>query len=239
MVTATVITVAVRGDGSSSPGVVVEIMSTPVDDGALTALPAETPFTPSGTPPAGVSGLAYPIAGACLPEDDNLMPGAQREYRQGIHEGVDFYDSDNCVFVGLDTEVLAAKAGTVIRADWGYQDLTWETLGQLEERVESGGGDDPGVKDAFRGRQVWLDHGDGIATRYAHLNGIADGIIVGAEVEQGRVIGYVGDSGAPESVTDPGTQVHLHFEIRVGDSFLGQGLEPDHVRELYRQAFSP
>jgi len=40
-------------------------------------------------------------------------------------------------------------------------------------------------------------------------------------------------------VTDPGTEIHLHFEIRVGDSFLGAGLDKDLVRQLYEQAFSP
>ncbi|OGO50216.1 MAG: hypothetical protein A2148_04265 [Chloroflexi bacterium RBG_16_68_14] len=166
------------------------------------------------------------------------MPGAPREYRQGTHEGVDFYDSDNCVAIGLDTEVLAAKAGTVTRADWDYQDLTAEELAELEARVERGEGNDPDVLDAFRGRQVWVDHGNGIVTRYVHLNGIAEGVEVGGRVERGEVIGYVGESGSPESITNSGTQVHLHFEIRVGDAYLGQGLDPDQVRQLYEQAFS-
>ncbi len=239
MAAAALITVAFRGNDSSSPGVVVEIMPTPTGDGARTPLRTETPPTTSATPSPGVSGFAYPIAGACLPEDDNLMPGAPREYRKGLHEGIDFYDSDNCVFIGLDTEVLAARAGTVIRADWAYQDLTAETLAELQERVEREGGDDPAVEDAFRGRQVWIDHGDGIVTRYAHLSGIADGIVTGEQVGQGEVIGSVGDSGTPESVTAPGTQDHLHFEIRLGDIFLGQGLGPEQARHLYGQAFSP
>ena len=49
---------------------------------------------------------------------------------------------------------------------------------------------------------------------------------------------FAGESGTPESVTDPGTEAHLHFEIRVGDSYLGKGLPPDEVRQLYLQAFS-
>ena len=40
------------------------------------------------------------------------MPGAPRAYRNGIHEGVDFYNADNCVPVDIGTEVLAAKVGT-------------------------------------------------------------------------------------------------------------------------------
>lgn len=241
MVVATAVTLAFQGDEDSSPGVMVEFLATPTpaSGDTLPGRPTKTPFTPSATLPPGASGFAYPIAGGCLPADDALMPGAPREYRQGIHEGVDFYDSDNCVSIGLDTEVLAAKAGTVVRADLAYEELTAEELAELEARIERGEGNDPDVLDAFRGRQVWVDQGNGIVARYAHLNGIAEGIDEGDRVRQGEVIGYVGESGAPESITNPGTQVHLHFETRVGDTYLGQGLDPDEVRRLYQQVFSP
>ncbi len=240
MVVAALVTLALRGDDASSPGLLSEVLSTPTTAfGGERAAPSVTiPMPPSTTLPAGVSGFAYPLAGACLPEHDRLLPGAPREYRRGMHEGVDFYGSENCASVGRDTEVLAAKAGTVIRADWAYQELTAETLAELMERVEREGGSSPDVTDAFRGRQVWIDHGGGVVTRYAHLNGVADGVVVGSEVEQGAPIAYVGESGTPESVTAPGTQVHLHFEIRIGDDFLGRGLEPAPVRALYEQAFA-
>ena len=190
-----------------------------------------------GTLSSAVAGFTYPIRGACLPKDDSLIPGAAREYRRGTHEGVDFYDADSCAVIGLDTDVVAAKAGTVIRADRSYEDLTSEALAELMERVGQNGGAD--VVDAFRGQQVWVDHGDSVVTRYAHLNRIADGIEVGTQVEAGQVIAYVGESGTVASVTDPGTQMHLHFEIRIDQSYLGQGLDFTTVRRLYQQAFSP
>ena len=191
------------------------------------------------TLPPGAAGFSYPIRGGCLPEDDSLMPGAAREYRQGIHEGVDFYESDNCALIDLGTDVVAAKAGTVIRADRSYEDLTSEALAELMERVEQNGGDDAEVVDTFRGRQVWVDHGNGIVTRYAHLNRIADGIQVGTQVEPGRVIAYVGESGTVASVSEPGTQMHLHFEIRIDESYLGRAVDSTTARRLYQQAFSP
>lgn len=187
-----------------------------------------------------VTGFAYPISGGCLPVDDFLLPGAPREYRQGVHEGVDFYDSDSCAFIGIDTEVLAAKAGMVLRADTDYQELTAETLAELTTLVEVNGGNDATAVDGFRGRQVWIDHGDGIVTRYAHLNRIATGLEVGQQVEQGAVIAYVGESGTPSSVTEPGSQIHLHFEIRIGESYLGYGIVgPDVVRQFYEEAVAP
>lgn len=242
MVVGALVTVAFGNNGGSARdgGVAVywifgDDVTPPMPPMTGTPAATRTPVTPSG---AEVSGFIFPIEGACLPEDDNLIPGALREYRNAIHEGLDFYDADNCTFIGIDTEVLAAKDGTVIRADHDYQPLTPETLQELDERV-AGGDTSPDIEDSYRGRQVWLQHADGTVTRYAHLNGVADAAIVGAQVEAGDVIGYVGDSGTPESVTDPLTQVHLHFEIRIGGGYLGQGLEPDEVRRLYEQAFSP
>ena len=66
---------------------------------------------------------------------------------------------------------------------------------------------------------VKIEHDDGSRTVYLHLNndtpgtddgvgwGLADGIEVGARVEVGAVIGFVGDSGNAEDTTP-----HLHFE---------------------------
>jgi len=202
--------------------------------------------TPSSIPVAGptaevteVQGFIFPIEGACLPSNDDLMPNAPREYRNGIHQGVDFYGGDNCVSIVQGTPVRAAKAGRVIRATLNYHDLTWDELQALNERLALGEANDPDILDTFRGRQVWVDHGGGLVTRYAHLEGIAPGIDIGVTVEAGQELGYVGESGTPESLTAPGTEYHLHFEIWVGNHYLGQGLPPGEVRALYEKAFSP
>lgn len=251
MVAAAIFTAAFGNAEAPTPGGIVDFFgggdenaaatgtATPADGRDPTAPFAETPTLSATTVPPRISGLTYPVAGSCLPGSDDLMPNAPREYRQGVHEGVDFYGWNSCAVIGLGTEVLTVEDGTVIRADWAYEELTGDTLAQLNERVGRGEGDDAAVKDVFRGRQVWIDHGGGVVTRYAHLSGIADGVSIGAEVEQGAIIGYVGESGTPESLTAPGTEVHLHFEIRVGGSYLGRGLGPAEVRDLYGQAFSP
>jgi murein DD-endopeptidase MepM/ murein hydrolase activator NlpD len=164
------------------------------------------------------------------------MPGAPRAYRAGIHEGVDFYAGYNCAGIGLGTPVLAAKAGRVIRADLGYTDLTQAKLDAALSAAINSGGTDPESLDVFRGRQVWIEHADGTVTRYAHLSSVAPGIRAGVSVARGARIASVGESGTPESVTNPGTEYHLHFEIRVGGSYLGAGQAA--VRSLYQQAFS-
>lgn len=56
------------------------------------------------------------------------------------------------------------------------------------------------------GREIILDHGNGIETLYAHLSGFA--VTAGQEVQRGQVIGYVGLSGR---TTGP----NLHYEVRI------------------------
>jgi murein DD-endopeptidase MepM/ murein hydrolase activator NlpD len=59
------------------------------------------------------------------------------------------------------------------------------------------------------GNVVFIDHGNGYQTRYAHMSAIA--CTTGQTVGQGDVIGYVGSTG---NSTGP----HLHFEIIYEDS---------------------
>jgi murein DD-endopeptidase MepM/ murein hydrolase activator NlpD len=199
---------------------------------------ATTPPGPNGAPPtngaSALHGFALPIAGSCLPKGDQLMPNAPRPYRQGIHEGIDFYQVDNCTAITNGTPVLAVYAGRVVRADLGYVDPTREEVAQYLANPNN-----EQSLDKFRGRQVWIDHGGGVITRYAHLAGVAPGITVGMMVAQGQLIAYGGESGTPESVNNPGHEYHLHFEVRVGDSYLGKGLPPAEVRRLYQTLFSP
>lgn len=207
-----------------------------IPDPAFTPEPTVALTTPPVDP--RLTGFSYPIAGACMPSNDNLIPNAPREYRAGIHEGVDFYTGYNCVDIPVNTDVLAAKAGTVIRADRDFVEMTLDQLNEVLARTQAQGYTDAAALDIFRGRQVWIDHGNGVVTRYCHLAGIPDGIAAGTKVQEGDMVGLVGDSGTPEAVTNPGVEIHLHWEVRVDDSFLGAGLPVAEVRELYERLFS-
>ena len=44
-----------------------------------------------------------PIKDACITERSELLPGAPRTYRNGIHEGVDFYDGFSCTKIDFGT----------------------------------------------------------------------------------------------------------------------------------------
>lgn len=206
----------------------------PASPPASTTGPAPTATTAPNNGGAALSGFIYPIPGACLPQGDQLMPNAPREYRKGVHEGVDLYGVDNCTAIGLGTQVHAAKAGRVVRVDRNYVDLNATSLAAIMVNPTSAES-----FDAFRGRQVWVDHGGGIVTRYCHLSAVAEGLQVGSMVNAGDLIAFVGESGTPESVSNPGNEHHLHFELRMGDSYLGAGLAPAQVRALYLALFRP
>jgi murein DD-endopeptidase MepM/ murein hydrolase activator NlpD len=178
-----------------------------------------------------------PIDGACLPGDDNLMPNAVREYRSGTHEGIDFYTWDNCVEIVAGVPILAVKSGRVIRADVNYKDMTPDEMQALLDRTYVQGYTDSVALDRFGGRQVWIEHGEGVVTTYNHLGGIAPGIKFGSMVQAGDPIGYAGDSGTPQSLSSPGTEVHLHFEVRVHGTYLGRGMQPERVRAMYERLF--
>ena len=186
-----------------------------------------------------LTGFLIPIDGACLSDFEGHLPGAPREYRNGIHEGFDLYGWASCRPIDQRTAVLAAKAGTVIRIDKTYTELTIEQFEEASDPlVETL---DPEQREFFldrlRGRQVWIDHGAGVVSRYAHLSAVAAGLEIGDLVRGGEVIGFVGESGQLEAITAPGTDYHLHLEIRVDDDYLGQGLPPLEARALYLALF--
>jgi murein DD-endopeptidase MepM/ murein hydrolase activator NlpD len=80
--------------------------------------------------------------------------------------------------VAYGTPIHAAASGTVVLAGW------------------TGG----------YGNYTCLDHGGGLATCYAHQSSYA--VSSGAQVSQGQVIGYVGNTGHSFGA-------HLHFEVRI------------------------
>lgn len=63
------------------------------------------------------------------------------------------------------------------------------------------------------GNTVVIDHGNTVATLYAHMT--ADAVEVGQEVAAGELIGFVGSTGFS-------TGPHLHYEVRI----LGQPVDP-------------
>jgi hypothetical protein len=60
------------------------------------------------------------------------------------------------------------------------------------------------------GKQILIDHGNGLKTRYGHMDSL--GVGVGQSVKQGQVIGNGGNSGIVDA-SGGGDGSHLHFEV--------------------------
>ncbi len=198
-----------------------------IDGGPVEAAPQ--PHDP--TLLQALRGLSVPLLGTTVTTRDFQMPGAPRHYRLGVHEGIDFYGSTVGVPVDNRTPVRSVADGTVIRALVDYQPLTAAQADAWSAQSLSLGYTPPEVLDGYRGMQVWIDHGDGLVSRYAHLSSIEPGIAEGATVTQGQVIATVGNSGTPSSLRSETYDVHLHLELWVGDHFVGQFLRPIEARE--------
>ncbi len=190
-----------------------------------------TPQSHDPTLLESLRGLSVPIQGATITTRDFQMPGAPRHYRLGVHEGIDFYGHTVGVPVDNHTPVRSVANGIVIRAMVDYQPLTAVQADAWSAQSLSLGYTPPDVLDGYRGMQVWIDHGDGLVSRYAHLSSIEPGIVEGATVTQGQVIATVGNSGTPSSLRSKTYDVHLHLELWVGDHFVGQFLRPIEARE--------
>ena len=170
------------------------------------------------TPPLGLPQFNQP---------DYQLPGAPRHYRLGIHEGIDFYWQRG-------TMITAAAAGKVILADWAYRIPTPEQFAYWRLESSRLSYTPSEAAEFFHGRQLWIDHGNGVVSRYAHLSEIESGIQVGEMVERGQLIGYVGNSGSPGSLEGEEVDAHLHFELWIGDGYVGQYLRPIEIREWIR-----
>ncbi len=184
------------------------------------AAPTEAPMSAR---PRLLSGFIVPIGGLEVPSEEQFLPNSPRDYRSGYHEGIDFPAKSG-------TQVLAAKAGTIARIDADFKDWTAAEEQAAFDAAVALGYTPTATLDRIRGRQVWIDHGGGIVTRYAHLSAVAP-LRVGDAVTQGQLIGAVGSSGYPEGGP------HLHFEIRVDDDFYGDGLPLTELRYALSVAF--
>ena len=188
------------------------------------------PLPHNPTLAAALTKSSLPIIGTQITQRDFQMPGAPRHYRLGVHQGLDFYWRPG-------TAVYAIADGTVIRATLDYEPITRIQVEQLRAETQALGYTSETALDVYRGRQVWIEHADGIVSRYIHLSAIDPGIQVGSSITQGQKLGEVGNSGSPSSLKNRFADAHLHFELWVGDFYLGQFLRPIETRDWIEQLF--
>jgi len=151
------------------------------------------------SPAAAAEEFVYPITFPVVGDSYYYAGfGACRDGCTRTHEGVDIM-----TYGWKGVPIVAARSGTVVYTS-----------------VDAG----------RRCCSVVIEHRYGYQTRYLHLNndtpgtddgravGLAPGVEVGARVEEGQIIGWVGDSGNTEDNIP-----HLHFEIRAPD---GRAIDP-------------
>lgn len=194
---------------------------------------ADAPFDPDW--PAG---YAVPVEGATISSRASHLPGALRAYRNGRHEGFDFYSGTVSVPITYGTPVRAVADGRVIRADHDYAEMTLAEYDEVIAEAQAAEATPPELLDRLRGRQVWIEHAGGFVSRYAHLSAIDNLIQEGSSVVREQTVGLTGNSGTLEAAEQTEDDPHPHVEIWQGDStYLGAGLEPEEIWQLSAQVF--
>ena len=169
--------------------------------------------------------------------DPTLLPNAAREYRSGIHQGVDFM----CPARGR--AAVAALDGHVVVAVGDFENPSPTDLDDVLATAAELRATPPYTLVMLYGNYVVLDHGiiDGVGhvvSIYAHLEALDPAIRIGRPVEASQQLGRVGSSGTNMAVAGAlDWSLHLHWELHVDNQFLGAGLSASETRSVYTALF--
>jgi len=185
--------------------------------------------------------LLFPCEEVQVPKRARLLPNAPREYRKGIHRGIDF-------FADWGTTVRAVAEGTVLRADHEFEEISPEFRESLLNGASSINRTPSDVfEHILLGKTVILDHGltlipgFRVITIYAHLSHINKNIKPGVKISAGDSLGKTGNTGMQASTIGKKDGAHLHWEMILqsedGEFYLGQGLPYDDLYPLLTNLF--
>jgi len=185
-----------------------------------------------------VEGIVMPIKGVGIPRHVGVFPGARRLYRFGIHEGMDLFDAaGGKTRVQMGTPARAAGSGKIIRVDANFKDMDAAQFNKVMTECYKSHQTSDHNEDLLRGCQVWIDHGGGMVTRYAHLSRINPALKKGQTISRGETLGYVGVSGTGQNLPGRAKYPHLHFEIWLDGKYLGWGLTPSETMGVFEDIF--
>jgi len=184
-----------------------------------------------------LSFLATPLAGSYLTSRDSQLPGAQRAYRNGTHEGIDWYSGYTGILVDTSTPVLSMGDGIVVRADHNYTELTLTERDGLLALAAQMDHTPEYILDELRGRSVWVQYQDGVTVRYAHLSSIPTEVAVGSKVKTGDILGYVGNSGTSDGVAGTDVGYHLHSDILIYGHLFWEFIDQEEIRAVLERLF--
>jgi murein DD-endopeptidase MepM/ murein hydrolase activator NlpD len=185
-----------------------------------------------------LSVLENPISGAKVSTIVSHLPGAPRNYRNGTHEGLDFYQYGTNVTINPNTPVYAMGEGEIIRIDDDYQGYSSVEERNKDLSIASHSEITPEfILDKLRGKQVWVYYPNGILARFAHLDRVVDDLSVGDNVTNETVIGYVGNSGTSGEVLQNNTEYHLHLDLLIYKELFWKGLTNEEVITILTTVF--
>ncbi|MBN9180806.1 MAG: M23 family metallopeptidase [Microbacterium sp.] len=142
-------------------------------------------------------------------------------YRTGDDGYVDYYDEEGrsakkfLMRKPMTTGIIRSGFGWRVHPILGYKRLHTGVdyaAPRMTPIMAAGNGvvEKAGPTSGY-GNFTLIRHTNGYETGYGHQTSFAKGIVPGAKVRQGQIIGYVGSTGLS-------TGPHLHFEIRVNGS---------------------
>lgn len=185
-----------------------------------------------------LSFVQTPIKGSKMKRSDTSIPGAARTYRNGIHEGVDFYTVNTGVPVTKQTKVYSMAEGIVVRADHDYKEMSTAERNELLLETKNNGGQTPQyLFDRLRGRTVWIQHSNGLLARYIHLSQINPDLKVGEKIQTGEFIGYVGNSGTSNGAKGNNLDVHLHLDLFLYGEWFWNQYNRDEIYQILFKMF--
>ncbi len=184
-----------------------------------------------------LSFMDRPIAGATLSTRDNHLPGAPRTYRNGTHEGLDWYSSYSGIRIDRKTEVRSVAEGVVVRIDSDYLELMHREREALLSISAKSKQTPVYILDKLRGRSVWVQYEKGVLVRYAHLHTVNKKLAIGTIVKRGQQIGFVGNSGTSSGVAGNNDDLHLHMDVLIQNELFWKHLKRPQIREVLAKVF--
>lgn len=186
-----------------------------------------------------LSFLEKPIEGAQVSTIPGHLPGARRPYRNGYHEGIDWYGYASGTSITTETPLYAMAEGVVVRADHDFveypsavvRNKDLDITAELQQTPEY-------IFDRLRGRQVWVQYEKGVMNRFAHLDSIPEDLKVGDKVSADTIIGYVGNSGTSGAVDNDGSELHLHQDLLIYGELFWKPFTLEETKEILLRIFN-
>ncbi len=186
--------------------------------------------------------LVLPCKGINVPKRAMRLPNAPRDYRNGIHRGIDF-------FANWGTPIRAVADGIVIRSDLHYEEVPADFRENvLKSSAKVGKTPSDIFNSVLLGQAVFLDHGFNlipgfrVISIYAHLSSIDNDMKPGRLVKSGEVFANSGNSGVKESTLGSRAGAHLHWELILqrdkDEIFLGKGVPNPELYDMLSSIFS-